>query len=82
MITIISCNSALSGIRLQRDRREDMILMNRLGTMSKYSAPENYAGNVIETVKVAILTVPEVEQDSRTRRRQRGTDPRSEPSQH
>lgn len=38
----------------QTDRPEGMILMNRLGTVSEGSAPAIYAGNVIETVKVAI----------------------------
>lgn len=38
----------------QTDRPEGMILMNRLGTVSEGTAPAIYAGNVIETVKVAI----------------------------
>ena len=38
----------------QTDRPEGMILMNRLGTVLKGAAPAIYAGNVIETVKVAI----------------------------
>ena len=35
-------------------RPKGMILMNRLGTASEGTAPAIYAGNVIETVKVAI----------------------------
>ena len=35
-------------------RPQDMILMNRPGTVSNGAAPAIYAGNVIETVKVAI----------------------------
>lgn len=38
----------------QTDRPQGMILMNRLGTVVDGSAPAIYAGNVIETVKVAI----------------------------
>jgi Protein of unknown function (DUF3800) len=38
----------------QTDRPQGMILMNRLGTASEGTAPAIYAGNVIETVKVAI----------------------------
>ncbi len=38
----------------QTDRPEGMILMNRLGTVTEGAAPVIYAGNVIETVKVAV----------------------------
>jgi Protein of unknown function (DUF3800) len=38
----------------QTDRPQGMILMNRLGTVSEGTAPAIYAGNVIETVKVAV----------------------------
>jgi Protein of unknown function (DUF3800) len=38
----------------QTDRPQGMILMNRLGTMFDGTAPAIYAGNVIETVKVAV----------------------------
>jgi hypothetical protein len=38
----------------QTDRPEGMILMNRLGTVTEGTAPAIYAGNVIETVKVAV----------------------------
>ena len=38
----------------QTDRPEGMILMNRLGTVSEETAPAIYAGNLVETVKVAI----------------------------
>lgn len=36
------------------DRPRGMILMNRLGTVSEGTPPIIYAGNVVETVKVAI----------------------------
>lgn len=38
----------------QTERPQGMILMNRLGTKFEGTAPAIYAGNVIETVKVAI----------------------------
>ncbi|WP_428929719.1 DUF3800 domain-containing protein [Marinibacterium sp. SX1] len=38
----------------QADRPEGMVLMNRLGTMTEGTASAIYAGNVIETVKVAV----------------------------
>jgi hypothetical protein len=38
----------------QTDRPPGMIMMNRLGTMFEGTAPAIYAGNVVETVKVAI----------------------------
>jgi hypothetical protein len=44
---------SLLGRYAQTDRPE-MVLMNRLGTVIDGTAPAIYAGNVIETVKVAI----------------------------
>jgi hypothetical protein len=38
----------------QTDRPLGMVLMNRLGTVTEGTAPAIYAGNVVETVKVAI----------------------------
>ena len=40
--------------RYHQTDRPEMVLMNRLGTIVDGTAPEIYAGNVIETVKVAI----------------------------
>ncbi len=40
--------------RYAQTDRPEMVLMNRLGTLAGGTAPEIYAGNVIQTVKVAI----------------------------
>ena len=40
--------------RYAQTDRPEMVLMNRLGTIANGTAPAIYAGNIIETVKVAI----------------------------
>ncbi|GHC49312.1 DUF3800 domain-containing protein [Neogemmobacter tilapiae] len=45
---------SLLGRYVQTDRPQGMILLNRLGTVQTGSAAAIYAGNVIETVKVAV----------------------------